>query len=339
MADCSWKIANWNAVKMKTMFLARVEVELLYIGHDTKENQWLWRDFRLKNARVLPLQLQVQCTDLVSGIWESAIWDPKTKESAECWQHLIKHRMEIDSKTDGFQWRRMMNLRVLHEHLEWWRSLALQEASVLKIRGWKYRVKRQSPWLGRKVRFQLLFPHCLDMRSVGLLGFALRTCGSPPLNWCFTLSVPAAWETDLGILLSPPASPGRDGLPCGAQVSIRASGCGQRKGESASHSSFLSGEDVVNPWAVEEASCCPSDKQPRGRADLPEQPVVCCGSRTIAVMGLFWQGNCREEPSSKGSAVCHLHTAPAGRSTAWVFPSHPGDMWEQHVPDTPELGV
>lgn len=116
MAGCSWKIANWNAVKMKTTSLARVEVELLYIGHDTKENQWLSRDFRLRNARVLPLQLQVQCTDLVLGICNLGSQD-KTKESAKCWQHLFKHSMEIESKAGGFQWRRRMHLRVLHEHL------------------------------------------------------------------------------------------------------------------------------------------------------------------------------------------------------------------------------
>lgn len=57
----------------------------------------------------------------------------------------------------------------------------------------------------------------------------------------FYLSVPAAGEGKLGIILSPPAPPGRDGLSCGAQVSSRASG------ESASHSSFSSGEDVMNP--------------------------------------------------------------------------------------------
>lgn len=183
MADCSWKIANWNAVKMKTTFLARVEVELLYIGHDTKENQWLWRDFRLKNARVLPLQLQVQCTDLVLGISSCNLGSQaKTKESAKCWQCLFKYSMEIDSKTDGFQWRRRMHLRVFDEHLSWWRSLALQEASLLQVSVWIHRVPRQSPWLGKEARFQLLFPCYLAMRSVGLLGFALRTCGSPPLD-------------------------------------------------------------------------------------------------------------------------------------------------------------
>lgn len=130
--------------------------------------------------------------------------------------------------------------------------------------GETHRVPRQRYWLGWKVRLHLLFPSYLAMRSVYLHGFALRTSRSLPFhvlplvyqhlrkgNWTFF----SIWQ-----ILQAGAASHTAYAGCWAQVSTRGLVHEQKKWGKCLPSSFLSGKGAVNPWGVEEASCCPSDR-------------------------------------------------------------------------------